>query len=423
LGAGWRLAALAIASLFLLARTASAAPPPPLTVAEIAAWLREAPAKNLASDAAFAEFLGYKMLQTGRITINGLTPDQQRVIELMGQRQTHIEIGERSAALGENFIQIQRGLRGAEAISQFTHEGAHVVGQPFTYRHFHGEIVSEVHANLVGKGRPGDTIQGRIDAALRQTYEGYGKQGPGRAPNPWLSDTGGDIGKLREIFDRALEVLGESEGDKDLAAFQAYKRDIESFRRTGNLDLPEGREGLFEVRSSMPAGYEGAAGGIENALLTRFRSWGNAKVPYTPSFRASSFGLMGLAFALHARKEGVIPTAAGFVVGGLVWEGVTRGAVFGASRLAGLISAQAGVRVATWGARAIPVVGWVVLAADVIKESLFWTYGLDQEALASIGGDRWGGWGAIWDAWTGKLDKPTSLAGIAPPPDQSAYYD
>lgn len=418
-----------ILALFGLLATTSAwaHPPGPVTIAELAAWIREAPRSNLASDAAFAEFLGYKMLQTGRITIDGLTADQQRVLELMGQRGTKVVIDSTSSNPAENMVQIQRGLRGAEAIRHFTHEGTHAVGQPFTFRHYAGTIVGEVHANLVARGMPGDTVQARIDAALRQTYEGYGTRGPGRNPIPWLEETRGDIGQLRAVFERSLEALQEGSAEntaqRDLAAWREYARDVENLRRTGQMDLPEGRAGLNEPPYRMPAGYDSATGGVDNTMLTRFRSWGNARVPYTPSFRASSFGMMGLAFFLHAKREGVVPTAGGFVVGGLVWEGLTRGTVWGASRLVGLVSAQAGARVALFGSRAIPVVGWVILAADVIKESLFWAYGVDQQALASIGGDRWGGWGAIWDAWTGKLDKPTSLAGIPPPADQGAYYD
>jgi hypothetical protein len=32
-------------------------------------------------------------------------------------------------------------------------------------------------------------------------------------------------------------------------------------------------------------------------------------------------------------------------------------------------------------------------------------------------------WGDVWDAYTGKLDQPTRIAGPPPPADQNLYYD
>jgi hypothetical protein len=155
----------------------------------------------------------------------------------------------------------------------------------------------------------------------------------------------------------------------------------------------------------------------EGLNLTRLRRIGGARIPYTPSIGGA---MMGVSFALHASKDGLGPTLVGAGVGVVAWETGTRATVWAvgsAARLGGRAVAgrAAGVvagRVATKiGTRAIPIVGEVLLAADI---ALFISNKI-------VGYDAT--WGEVWDAWTGKLDAPTRIAGLPPPPDQALYVE
>ncbi|MEP7119934.1 MAG: hypothetical protein ABJE95_03445 [Byssovorax sp.] len=137
--------------------------------------------------------------------------------------------------------------------------------------------------------------------------------------------------------------------------------------------------------------------------LTRILRVGNTQVPYTPSIGGV---MMGVSFALHAHKRGVVPTLVSAGAGIVVWEVGTRATI----KVIGMTVGKGAARLAT---RAIPIVGQVLLAADIALSL--------SNLLAAPGKEV--GWFDVLDYYMGRLDVPTYSAGPPPPPDQNAYYD
>jgi hypothetical protein len=137
--------------------------------------------------------------------------------------------------------------------------------------------------------------------------------------------------------------------------------------------------------------------------LTRMVRAGNAQIPYTPSIGGV---MMGVSFALHAQKRGVVPTAVAAGAGIVVWEVGTRATI----KIVGMTLGKGAAKLAT---RAIPIVGEVLLIGDISLTL--------ANLIAKPGVEV--GWGDVWDYYTGQLDMPTYAAGLPPPPDQNAYYD
>jgi hypothetical protein len=140
--------------------------------------------------------------------------------------------------------------------------------------------------------------------------------------------------------------------------------------------------------------------------LSFFRRVGGARVPYV---KAGTPILLGVNMLLHLIKGKFDPMV---VVGfgtGLVTFTAASATLTGAAWLGGrLISATAAKTAARFmWTRFIPVVGWVLLAADTFLVGCSLYYGVDIT------------WGKIWDAWTGELDKPTSI----PPPPAVVDWD
>ncbi|HZS40028.1 MAG TPA: hypothetical protein VFF06_24515 [Polyangia bacterium] len=144
--------------------------------------------------------------------------------------------------------------------------------------------------------------------------------------------------------------------------------------------------------------------------MTRMARIGNARVPYL----GRAFGLLGvLNFAVHAAKDGPEATLVGFGQGLITYAIATRVVIVasfvGARMLGSRVTYAATARFV--GTRIIPVVGWIILALDTFLLAASWYY--DVEIT----------WGKIWEAITGKLDKPQVLAGPPPAADQALYLD
>lgn len=199
----------------------------------------------------------------------------------------------------------------------------------------------------------------------------------------------------------------------------------ERLTRPGGAESPGGaaEPAAAQAATEAPVAEPAGASMVETARpaeglnLTSLRRVGGARIPYTPSIGGA---MMGVSFALHASKEGLVPTVVGAGVGVVAWEVGTRATVWavgaaarvGGQLIAGRAAGVAAGRLATrLGTRAIPIVGELLLAGDI---ALFLT-----NRIAGYDAT----WGEVWDAWTGKLDKPTNLPGLPGPPDQAFYIE
>ncbi len=219
---------------------------------------------------------------------------------------------------------------------------------------------------------------------------------------------------LAAVLAREGQTIGTPPAEVDFAAMLGGER--AGFEALGDWGAPEPvapspsnapvaeamtEPGTEATTRSVPLWRAQAERGPSNLNLTNIVRLGNARIPYTPSIGGA---LMGLSFALHASKYGVIPSTVSAGVGVLAWEVGTRATI----ELAGLVAGRIGTKVAT---RAIPVIGEALLVADV---ALFITNRI-------VGAEAT--WGDVWNYYTGQLDKPTYLAGPPPPPDQNFYYE
>ncbi len=116
----------------------------------------------------------------------------------------------------------------------------------------------------------------------------------------------------------------------------------------------------------------------------------------------------------HAQRDGVAETAVGAAFGAIGFAIAERVAIYGATRLGAaigsaaprVIGAEVGAAVAgRFASRAIPVVGWVLLVADVILV---------------VGGATWED---VWDTYSGQIDKRHTFSPSTLPPADARYLD
>jgi hypothetical protein len=204
-----------------------------------------------------------------------------------------------------------------------------------------------------------------------------------------------------------MDQLNAAVASGEKVAIKFGREGLEIFaREQPGWKAPEGfrfdivGDRVVAVRVGPPPAALGASNGLN---LTSIWRAGNARIPYTPSIGGV---LAGVSFALHASKEGInTNTLVAAGAGVVAWELGTRATVKAIGWVAGETAAK-------WvGGRLIPIVGEALLCADI---ALF-------VANRIVGAEAT--WSDIWDAYTGKLDKPTHIAGPPPPPDQGDYYD